>query len=153
MIEWTQQITELTQQWSEAQKKLWSNWPSVLDPASTANFDTQWGQVVDAWQQSVHQLLDTQAENLRLWAAGVAATDSPENMIQWAEQLQQMTQQWISGQKQLWDNWFHLIKHVTPNQAPNLNAQPMLKAWQETAKQMFHAQQEWLKIWHIRPPV
>lgn len=151
-MDWTQQFEDLTKQWTDAQKKLWKQWADAAPTSNSTQFELLWRQMLTGWQNSVEQMLDAQAEGVRVWVDSLRANQAPADMVRGAEQFHSMTKQWIAGQKQLWSNWFQMAEKLAPNQAfgatgMNMNAQPMFKLWQETAQNMVNAQQEWLKSW------
>lgn len=149
-MDWAQQMEQMTKQWTDTQKMFWSNWANGAGQSSAPQTRAMPQQMLDAWQTSVHQMLDGQAEGVRLWAEGIASSGAPEATRQWANQLYQMTRQWTSNQKLMWDGWFQMVSKFDPGQAastPSLDMQPMLKLWQEMAQQTMNAQQQWMKTW------
>lgn len=154
MINWTQQMEEMTKQWSAAQKLLWANWADAVKQNNQAQANALWQQIMDAWQSSVKQMLEMQGEGMRLWVESLKHSDLPEPMSQWAEQLHQMTKQWTGSQQQLWEQWFQFVEKLDPTQSMSqtTSAQPMFKLWQDMTQQAFTAQQQWLQNWNVWQP-
>jgi hypothetical protein len=150
MMDWTQQMDQMTKQWTEAQKQLWSNWAEATKRGNGTQAKALWQQILASWRTSVHQMLDMQGEGLHAWSESVGSTDLPEPINQWTEQLRQMSKQWTGTQKQLWDNWFQMIEKLEPMASgvgPTLETQPMMKMWQEMTQQALSVQQQWMKNW------
>jgi hypothetical protein len=147
-MDWAQQMEQMTKQWTDAQKLFWSSWANGAQRGNASQAKAMWQQMLDTWQTSVHQMLDAQAEGVRLWSESVAKSGGPEATSQWAVQLYQMTRQWTGSQKLMWDGWFQVVSNFDPNQAtatPGLDMQPMMKLWQDMAQQAMDTQRQWLK--------
>jgi hypothetical protein len=154
MINWTQQMDEMTKQWSAAQKLLWDNWADAVKQNNQAQARALWQQILEAWQGSVKQMLAMQSEGMGLWVENLRRSDLPEPMSQWAEQLHQITKQWTGSQQQLWDQWFQFVEKLDPTLAtsqPN-GTQPMFKLWQDMTQQALTAQQQWMQAWSAWQP-
>lgn len=155
MINWTQQMDEMTKQWGMAQKLLWASWAEAVKQNNQAQAQALWQQILDAWQGSVQQMLEMQGEGMRLWVESLKRSELPDPMQQWAEQLYQLNKQWTGNQQQLWEQWFQFVTKLDPttmNVNPNANAQPMFKLWQEMTQQAVAAQQQWLQHWNAWQP-
>jgi len=155
MMDWTQQMEEMGKQWTDVQKKLWLSWNEAAKQAS-ANVQAKamWQQMLDTWQNAVHRMLDMQVESARLWSESVAASETVESTIQWAEQFYLMTKQSSAVQKQLWDGWFQMAEKLDPMQMQNMmdmSTQPM-NLWKEMSQQAMMMQKEWMKNWSAWQP-
>lgn len=150
-MDWTEQMEAVTKQWTDTQKQLWSSWGAAAQQATTtAQTKAVWQQMLDAWKNSVYRMLEMQEETARLWAESVASTESLEGIAQWADQSYQMTKQWSTVQKQLWDGWFQMMEKVDPTQLPggmDMSNQPMMKLWNDTVQQAGKMQQDWINTW------
>lgn len=154
MINWAQQMDEMTKQWSAAQKLLWASWADAVKQNNHAQANVLWQQIMAGWQSAVQQMLAMQGEGMRLWVESLKHSDLPEPMSQWAEQLYQMTKQWTGSQQQVWEQWFQFVEKLDPTQSMNqaASAPPMFKLWQEMTQQAFTAQQQWLQNWNAWQP-
>lgn len=154
-MEWTQQIEEMSKQWSDMQKKLWLNWNEVAKQASTnVQSKAVWQQMVDTWKNAVYRMLDMQVESARLWSESVANNETMTGSVQWAKQFYQMTKQTSAVQKQLWDSWFQMAEKLDPIQMQNMmemSSQPM-NLWKEMSQQAMNMQNEWMKNWSAWQP-
>lgn len=154
-MEWTQQIEEMSKQWTDMQKKLWLNWNEVAKQASTnVQSKAVWQQMVDTWKNAVYRMLDMQVESARLWSESVAANETMAGSVQWAKQFYQMTKQTSAVQKQLWDSWFQMAEKLDPIQMQNMmemSSQPM-NLWKEMSQQAMNMQNEWMKNWSAWQP-
>ena len=152
----TKQMEEATKQWSDVQTKLWTGWGQAAQQATTqAQAKAVWQQMIDQWKNAVYRMLEMQVETARLWSENVAESESLAGVAQWADQSYQMTKQWSTMQKQLWNSWFDLLEKVDPAQmspAMDFNQQPMMKLWNEMSQQATAMQQEWVKGWSMWQP-
>lgn len=154
-MDWTQQMEQMTKQWMDAQKVFWNGWAENARRSAAAPTTLMWQQMLAAWQTSVRQMLDAQVEGIRLWTEGVAGSGAPEHVQQWADQLYQMTKQWTSSQKQMWDGWFLVMEKLDPpgsTSVPGMDMQALIKQWQELGQQAMNDQQQWLKTWSAWQP-
>jgi hypothetical protein len=154
-MDWTQQMEEMGKQWTDVQKKLWLNWSEAAQQASTnVQAKAMWQQMLDTWKNAVYRMLDLQVESARLWSESVAASETMESTVQWAEQFYRMTKQSSTVQKQLWDGWFQMAERLDPMQMQNMmdmSAQP-LNLWKEMSQQAMTMQKEWMKTWSAWQP-
>ncbi|MEZ4863117.1 MAG: hypothetical protein R3C14_17490 [Caldilineaceae bacterium] len=155
-MDWTQQMEEMSKQWTDVQKKLWLNWQESASKASSnAQVRAAWQQMLDMWKNTLHRMLDMQVESARHWADSVSSSDVFEGVAQWAEQLHTMTKQSVALQKQMWDGWFQMVEKIDPTEVQGskdfLN-QPVMKLWQEMSQQTMNMQQEWMKNWTAWQP-
>jgi hypothetical protein len=154
-MDWAQQMEQMSKQWAETQRAFWSTWAGAMPRPESTPDSTQWRQMIDAWRTSVRQMLEMQSEGVRLWAEGVKASSAGAPAEQWAGQLQQMTNQWIAHQRQMWDGWFQLLENAGPQGAMRANPfdpQSVTRFWQETAQQAMNSQQQWLQFWNAWQP-
>jgi hypothetical protein len=153
-MDWTKQLEEMSKAWTQTQQKMWTNWAETAQTMSQNQAKAAWGAMIDAWQMSMNQLLDAQADGVRQWADNAdALPNTPQGAHEWMLMCNDMTQHWTDTQKQLWNNWFDLVKEFNPAQfgdqmgVPPASGEPMLKFWQDAAQTMNNAQQEWTKTW------
>jgi hypothetical protein len=154
-MDWAQQMEQMTKQWTETQRVFLSTWAGAVPRSDSTPDSTQWRQMIEAWRTSVKQMLDMQAEGVRLWAEGVKVSGAGAPAEQWANQLQQMTNQWVTTQRQMWDGWFHLLENSGPSGGFRTNpfdAQSVARFWQDTAQQAMNSQQQWLQFWSAWQP-
>ncbi|MEZ4710771.1 MAG: hypothetical protein R3A44_26470 [Caldilineaceae bacterium] len=154
-MEWTNPFEEMSKSWAQTQQKMWNNWAETAQTMGQKQTGAAWRSMIDAWQMSMNQLLDAQTEGVRLWAdTAEALPNTPQGAHEWMLMCSDMTQHWTDTQKQLWNNWFALIKELNPEKfgasmdAPSVSGDPMLKFWQDAAQTMNSAQQEWNKAWN-----
>lgn len=154
-MEWTQQMEEMGKQWTDMQKKLWLNWNEAAKQASTTvQAKAVWQQMLDSWKNALYRMLDMQVESARLWSESIAAGETPEVTVQWAEQFYQMTKQSSVVQKQMWEGWFQMMEKFDPMQMQKMmemGQQPM-NFWKDMTQQAQTMQQEWMKNWSAWQP-
>lgn len=154
-MDWTQQMEDMGKQWTDVQKKLWMGWNEAAKQATTTvQAKAMWQQMLDTWKNAVYRMLDMQVESARLWSESVAAGETMESTVQWAQQFYQMTKQSSTVQKQLWDGWFQMVEKLDPTQIQNMmdmTNQPM-NMWKEMSQQAMTMQKEWMKNWSAWQP-
>lgn len=151
-MDWAKHNAEMMKAWTEAQKQMWDNWLEAMQSATGQNQATEmWQTTVSTWEQTVNSTLDAQAGWIDLWADSLTAQSSlPKEVIEWAEQAQEMVKNWGETQRQLWQGWFDLMKQAEP---PNMatawgeEGQKVFAAWQESAQKMMDAQMKWAGQW------
>lgn len=145
-MDWLKQSEEMIRLWSETQQKMMAGWlGSMKDFTQPHNV---WQKTLDTWETTVKNMLETQAQWVRLWAGGVAATKgiAPET-IQGAAQLKDITERWIEFQQNIWQNWFAMVRAVDLSKMAGQPPQALFDAWQDALKRTTDAQQEWLRAW------
>src|SRR5438270_7150649 len=99
--------------WAEAQQELLTNWLDTVQRLSGTQSPELWTRTVEAWQASVKQTLDAQEEWLRQWSESLANTqEAPQELQNLTRQGQEQMQHWIDAQRQLWQNWFNIVKDI-----------------------------------------
>jgi hypothetical protein len=59
-------------------------------------------------------------------------------------------QHWIDAQRQLWQNWFNIVKDINFKVEPGTGTQAgsnLLQLWQETAQKMIQTQTAFARQW------
>ncbi len=71
VADWSRQVLEMMQRWTEAQKPLWERWFELLkraDPSAAPSTLADAAQkVTQAWQEAAQKALDAQQEWARRW--------------------------------------------------------------------------------------
>jgi hypothetical protein len=106
-----------------------------------------WEKTVDTGNQTIQKLLDAQVEGARLWAQNITKAKGTEEAGEWGKQGQDLIVRLTETQKQLWANWFELVKKLDPSNVMNWTGegQKFVQTWQETLQKAFNAQAEWLR--------
>ena len=110
--------------------------------------------MLDSWKNALYRMFDMQVESARLWSESIAAGETPEVTVQWAEQFYQMTKQSSAVQKQMWEGWFQMMEKFDPMQMQKMmemGQQPM-NFWKDMTQQAQTMQQEWMKNWSAWQP-
>src|SRR5260370_31536579 len=77
----------LIKTWAETQQKLLTNWLDTMQRSGGAPGPELWTKTVEAWQTSVKETLDAQAEWTREWTETLAkAKGTPEELRELARQ-------------------------------------------------------------------
>ena len=67
-------------------------------------------------------------------------------MTEWSKQAEEMFNTWRETQKSLMDKWVESIKSFTGTQNTEM-WKKTLETWEETAKNTFNSQTDWMKSW------
>ena len=150
MIDWTKQAEDMAKTWTESQKKMWDNWLGSMSQEKSQVTD-MWAKTVGAWEETVKNTLNAQTDWMHMWAGNLKSLDNvPKEAAEWAAQAEEMAKQWGETQKQLWENWFAMIKKVEPVKMSadwTEEGQKVFKAWQESTQKMMESQAEWVRHW------
>lgn len=149
-MDWQKQTEDMVKNWTETQKKMWDNWTDSMKNFGTLPSTDAWAKTVDTWQGSVKHALETQNEWSKMWVQNLSKMEgTPEQLLNWAKQSQEINARWNEVQKQMWDNWFETMKKVEPNSllpgAGSEASQKMFQAWQDAAQQVMKAQTNWVE--------
>jgi len=146
-MEWTKQSEEMFKTWTDAQKKMWDECLKVMQGFGQSPSTQVWEKTVDTWNQTTQKFLDAQVEGARLWAENVTKAKGTEEGAEWGKQGQELITRFTETQKQLWANWFELVKKLDPSNMMNWprDGQKFVQSWQDTIQKAFNAQAEWLR--------
>ncbi len=155
-MEWTKQAEETFKSWTGAQKKLWDDWLKAVQGLGKSQPTEVWEKTVESWQESVKNTLDAQIEWTRLWAESLTtAKGTPKEMVEWAQQGQDMIKRWAETQRQVWESWFEVVKKLQPSTLGGnwgLEGQKFFQVWQQAIQKAQDAQAEWVRLWTERQP-
>src|SRR6266487_4845143 len=146
-MEWAKQSEEMLKTWTDAQKKMWDDCMKAMQGFGKSPSTEVWEKTVDTWNQTIQRFLDAQVEGARLWAENVTKAKGTEETAAWAKQGQDLITRLTETQKQLWGNWFELVKKLDLSNMMNWtrDGQKFVQNWQETIQKAFDAQTEWLR--------
>jgi urease accessory protein UreF len=145
------QTQDVMRSWIEAQQQLMTSWMDTVRGLSAGPAVKGWSDFVAAWQQSVMQGLDMQAEWVRRWTENLVATEgTPEQLREQIRAGQDMLQTWSRAQRELWQNWFEAMKSVNPGMDVGSVArmgQNMQQLWNDSMQCLIDTQSEWARRW------
>ena len=137
--------------WAQTQQKLLTNWLDTMQRFSGTASPELWTKTVEAWQASVKQTLDAQEEWIRQWTRTLANTkEVPRELQDLARQGQEQLLSWIDVQRQLWQNWFNIVRDINVKVEPGTSTQvgsDLLQVWQDTARKMIETQTTLAQQW------
>ena len=148
---------KLVKAWVATQRKLLTNWIDMLGGAAAdAPGLSVWQQTVEAWQNSVKQTLDSQAQWIGEWVESLSSFQGPpEELRERARQGQDVLQRWTEAQQQLWQGWFDMVRNFVPGagsgSASGAASQAgqasrgMITLWSDTARKLIETQAEWVR--------
>src|SRR5690348_6160471 len=137
----------LIKTWAEEQQKLLTNWLDTVRRFSGAPGPELWSKTVEAWQASVKETLDAQAQWTREWTETLAnAKGTPEELRELARQGRDLFQRWTDAERQVWQSWFNIVRDINfrPETGPQTS---MIQLWQESAHKMIDTQTALVRHW------
>lgn len=150
-MEGTKQAQEIFNTWIDTQKKMWDEWFKATQGFGKAQGTEAWRKTVEVWEQSLKKNLNLQMEWTKLWADGFTSVHgTPEELLGWAQQGQDMMRRWAETQIQLWEGWFGVVKKLDPSILSGnweQESQKVVLIWQEAVKKALDAQVEWGRVW------
>ena len=144
---------QMIKAWAESQRQLLTNWMDKVRAGGGAPDTKIWNETVDSWRTAVMNTLDTQATRIRTWIDSMAKTPgAPDEMQALLREGQDNFQHWIDAQRQLWQNWFDVMRETTKGQARGKAStdQPgegLVDMWSSTTRSLLDAQTEWVRRW------
>ena len=97
------------------------------------------------------QTLDAQEEWIRQWTGTLANTkEVPRELHDLARQGQEQLLRWIEVERQLWQNWFSIVRDINFKVEPGTSVQAgsnLLQVWQDTARKMIETQTALARQW------
>lgn len=147
----SKQSEQLITSWVQTQQRLLTSWLETARSAGGTPSSTLWNDTLEAWHTSAQQTLDAQARWIHSWAESLTALQGTSTeMGALVSQGEERLQHWIQAQRQLWQNWFELLKQFTPTREPATGVpagQQAVQTWQELTAKMIEAQTEWARRW------
>src|SRR2546421_11355601 len=114
----------LIKTWAETQQKLLANWLDTVRRFSGTPGPELWTKTVEAWQASVKETLDAQAEWTREWTETLAkAKGTPEELRELARQGRDLFQRLTDAERQLLQGWFNIVREIKFTAEPGTNPQ------------------------------
>ncbi len=149
-MDWNEQMQKTMQSWAETQQKMWSSWLQSIEQLGKAPGGDLWDKTLDTWQQSVNKTLDAQAEWTQAWIGGVKEIEgAPKEVNDWAKDGQAMMSRWNEAQRELWEQWFEVLRKARPEAALGRarGGEDIIHAWQDTARKAMDTQMQWATAW------
>ncbi len=150
----TDQVQQMMQAWTDAQKKVWEGWMTTATGAGgTAGNSQEWlsrwqdaaSRSLDAWQEQARKALSSQAEWLHSDAFTSIVPGASEQTkrlaASWAEQSNAMLGAWTDFQRQLLEGWFGVAAAGGQQPGPD-SAKEWFARWQDMATKSFEAWQD-----------
>ncbi|NDJ76537.1 MAG: hypothetical protein GYB65_09780 [Chloroflexi bacterium] len=148
-MDWFKQSQEMLKMWSDTQQKMWANWMDSMKEFSQPQGPGVWEKTLETWQSAVENMLETQAQWIRLWAGSLAASGSaPKEMVDGAIRLRDMSERWTKFQQELWSTWFEMVRTMDWFNQPQDQETPQpFQVWQDMFKKAMDSQMEWANSW------
>ena len=137
--------------WGEMQQNLLTDWLDTLRRLGGTPTLELWRKTVDTWQTSVKETLDAQTDWTQQWTEALAKTKgTPEELRELAKEGREQLQQWTEAERDLWQGWFNVARHINFRPEPGAGAQAgkdIVQLWQDNAHKMIDAQASLLRRW------
>ena len=141
----------LLKSWAESQQKLLTEWLDTLRNYGGAPTMELWKTTVDAWQNAVKETLDAQTEWTHQWIEVLTnAKGTPEELQGLVRQGREQLQQWTEAERDLWQNWFKIVREINfkPQSGERQQASNnLVQLWQDSAYKMIDAQAGFVRRW------
>ncbi|HYT53643.1 MAG TPA: hypothetical protein VEQ38_02935 [Verrucomicrobiae bacterium] len=151
-MDWTKQTEDMLNTWMGTQKRMWDNWlDTVQKSAPQFHASELWEKTLETWEETVKKSLEGQSEWIKMWAENMPPVKGlPKEVAEWAQHSQELNQNWVDLQEQLWAVWFGLIKKSEPGKiigSWDQESQRMAQMWQESVGKFMEAQMEFARTW------
>ena len=150
MNEYTQMSESLQQLWGN-QQQFFSHWFQPPGNNSENTGGQMYDEAVEIWENTVSECLAVQASWSELVRASIQQQEQiPAPLRQTLIQAQSVNDTWRESRKQLWKNWFELMKNNNPQQfsglfnATDAEAVPF---WQESLQSFVDNNMKLLQPW------
>ncbi|HMA33878.1 MAG TPA: hypothetical protein VKY74_05295 [Chloroflexia bacterium] len=141
----------LVQTWATSQQKLITEWLATVRRFGGTPSLELWKDTVDAWQSSVKETLDAQAQWATQFTETLAtATGTPDELRALARQGQDDLRRWAEAERDLWQGWFNIVRSLNFRPEPEAvrqTGQNLVQIWQDTAHQMIDTQATLVQSW------
>jgi hypothetical protein len=141
----------LLKDWAESQQKLLTAWLDTLRKFGGAPTLELWKATVDAWQDAVKQTLDAQTAWTHEWINVLSnAKGTPEELQGLVRQGREQLQQWTEAERDLWKNWFNIVREINfkPEARNGQQASSdLVQVWQDSAYKMIDTQARFVRRW------
>ncbi len=115
---------DIFKSWTEAQKRLWESLCSAVPfqpPAGVEAWRETYLKNLVTWESAVKQTLAQEVAWVEQWVHQVAQErGTPEVMVSWVRQMEEVLQRWVETQNQWWDDYFTVLRQGgfgTPDRA------------------------------------
>ena len=143
----------LLKNWAESQQKLLTDWLDTLRRFGGTPTMELWTTTVDAWQNSVKETLDAQTEWTHQWIEVLTnAKGTPEELQGLVRQGREQLQQWAEAERDLWQNWFNVVREINFKPESGDRQQTgndLVQLWQDSAYKMIDAQANFVRRWTV----
>lgn len=141
----------LLKSWAESQQKLLTDWIDTMRKLGGTPTMELWKTTVDVWQDSVKATLDAQTKWTHQWIEILThAKGTPEELEDLVRQGREQLQQWTEAERDLWQNWFNIVRDISfkpeSGERPQLGSD-LLQLWQNSAYKMIDAQTNFVRRW------
>lgn len=149
-MEWSERAQQMMKTWAETQQRMWSSWVDSMREMGANPKADLWEKTIDTWEQSVDRTLEAQSEWVQNWADGVKQVEgTPEQVVAWAADGREMMQRWQDAQRQLWHQWFEVLRKGAPGAAmfSGSEGERVMQSWQNAARKALETQMQWSSAW------
>lgn len=146
-LAWSEQVQSLMQEWTKNQQRMWTDWLDFMENLAQIPSSAVWEKSLDTWQQSINNTLKIQADWMVAWTGCLPhLAGASDSITDWAWRSQQGIKRWESGQCQIWDHWFSILRQWPPGSKPYPPEKlaNIVRAWKESLHTNLESQLEWL---------
>ncbi|MCD4687219.1 MAG: hypothetical protein K8S97_14925 [Anaerolineae bacterium] len=147
-MDWLKQSEEMIKMWTDTQQQMVNKWLEQMQQFTQPQASGVWEKTLETWENAVNNMLETQGQWARMWAGTVTATKGiPKETAEGAVQFKDMTERWVTFQRDLWQGWFETVRKLNPTEAAQGDPQQIFAAWQDSFQQVMQTQMDWVRQW------
>jgi len=151
MSDWNSQFEDMMKTWTETQKKVWDSYFDTMQGLNKSQSARMWESTLNMGEEMFKDMLKTQLQGLKAWVDGLSKMEGvPPQMVESAQQFQEMVSRWNKTQGELIENWFGMMKKFAPSTPADSwteMPQAMFKTWQDATQSIMDAQTKWMNSW------
>ncbi|MCK8515325.1 hypothetical protein M0534_03110 [Methylonatrum kenyense] len=151
------QMEDMLTSWTKTQQEMWDKWMQSVRQFSSGGglpgneaVQAQYQEQLAAWEQSVKQALEAQAQ----WASKLSEQSGAEQQMPAAmkdlnARMQEMMKNWTQSQEKLWSAWFESMRTMDPKPGVEQweeQSREVMEAWQQAAERAQETLQQWAKM-------
>ena len=147
---WSEKVQRMLREWLETHQSRWSEWPEKLVHLPDSPTPELWSETVNSWQQAVENTLQAQSEWVQMWAEALQSVEgAPSAAKELAIQSKVGIQRWTESQREHWQTCFRILRTSSSHPTPHIRdeAETVLRAWQESAREAMEAYMEKVFGW------
>jgi hypothetical protein len=150
-MDWSQQMEDMMKSWMDTQQELWDSYFNGMQGVGKSQATQLWESTLNTGEELWKNFFQSQADWISTWVHNLETMEGvPKQVVDSAQQFQEMSEQWNKTQIGLLQNWFSMLKNFIPASPGDVWAdfpKSMLNSWQDTTQMIMDAQIKWMSSW------